>query len=239
MGEQIASQRFDYKEVSGDQREVLVECARTYRRASSRETGAVLEKARAIFAASQTLTKERGFFKWVQAECDISWGEAYHLIHIHQTFGTLGEEVVGQFDKHALRSLSTTTAPKKALEKAIDIAESGERVTAMDAKKLIANSTVDAPPQKVKKVLGNNNRDNGIQVGVFCLCGSNTHREFDDGWRCVACDSLIEDSSDDKPVKITAAKRFCNQLESVLQELDLDCKEQVLWIKHRLHSLAE
>lgn len=84
--------------------------------------------------------RDGSFESWVQANCNISLGYCYASIRVWERFGDCDDLKI---DARALLLLASHNVSDEVREKAIELAESGEPVTAAKAKEMIDEHRLD------------------------------------------------------------------------------------------------
>lgn len=90
------------------------------------------------------------FVKWCKERCGISKSTAFNYLSAVDVFGDKDCPSLGRtFTAEALYHLARDTTPQDAIDKAIEAAEKGERITLPKAKQIIEEVIVEVAPSSV------------------------------------------------------------------------------------------
>lgn len=91
------------------------------------------------------------FGKWCKERCGITAQSARNYISVVDAFGDQDcKSLLQSFTAESLYLLSRDTVPQDAIDKAIQLAEQGERITLAKAKEIRSEYVIDAEPTSVK-----------------------------------------------------------------------------------------
>jgi hypothetical protein len=134
----------------------LESCAVNIEKLRSKGVELIFAMGRELKIAHDELANhgDGGFGKWCKERCGINRSTAFRYIGVVETFsGEVCCRLQQTATAEALYLLSRDTTPQDAIDKAIEVAEQGERITLAKAKEIVkevAGVVIDAKPTSVK-----------------------------------------------------------------------------------------
>ncbi|MGE0084311.1 MAG: DUF3102 domain-containing protein [Desulfococcaceae bacterium] len=199
---------FDYSSLVPDVREFLILKEKTikYRMATS-----IIDTGRDLIEAKEKCGHGT-FLPWVNHAFGMSKERAAEYMRVAKEFNGIDSNLLDQFGKSALVMLSSRSMPAEVKEKAFDLAESGEHVSADVVKKL----------REEISLLEHHNAKKDMEIRGLSRANENLEFRLDELENQVPEVKVIEKEVlvDVVPEDYDSLKSKASQVDSVLEEID-------------------